>query len=258
LPGLPGPLGPPGLPGKEGRAGGPGKPGEIGEPGKTGLPGLRGPKGEAGETGPQGKPGVKGETGSSGRPGRKGEQGQPGGGAVYIRWGHTSCPSRGAQIVYSGIVAGPHSSHRGGGSNPQCLPLNPSYHKYHSGSQHDRSFIYGTEYERTDPLLPNSDNGDVPCAVCYVQTRSSMYMIPARYSCPIGWTREYYGFLMSERSTHHRTQYLCVDRSLTVLPNTLRKNRRGLEFFPVEGRCGSLPCPPYEETKELTCAVCTR
>ena len=228
MPGLPGPFGPPGLPGKEGRTGGPRKPGEVGEPGKIGLPGLRGPKGEAGETRPQGKPGVKGETGSSG------------------------------QIVYSGIVAGPHSSHSGGGSNPQCLPLNPSYHKYHSGSQHDRSFIYGTEYERTDPLLPNSDNIDVPCAVCYVQTRSSMYMIPARYSCPIGWTREYYGFLMSERSTHHRTQYLCVDRSLTVLPNTLRKDRRGLEFFPVEGRCGSLPCPPYEETKELTCAVCTK
>ena len=28
----------------------------------------------------------------------------------------------------------------------------------------------------------------------------------------------------------------------------------GLLFHFVEGRCGSLPCPPYEETKELTCA----
>jgi len=177
---------------------------------------------------------------------------------VYIRWGHTSCPSSGAQIVYSGIVAGPHSGHSGGGSNPQCLPLDPTYLRYHSGSQIDVSYIYGTEYERTNPLVPNSDDGDIPCAVCYVPTRSSMYMIPARYSCPSGWTREYYGYLMSERSTHHRTQYLCADQSFTVLRNTLHSDRGGLEFFPVEGRCGSLPCPPYEETKELTCAVCTR
>ena len=35
-------------------------------------------------------------------------------------------------------------------------------------------------------------------------------------------------------------------------------NIPGTRFFPVEGRCGSLPCPPYKETKELTCAVCTK
>jgi len=63
---------------------------------------------------------------------------------------------------------------------------------------------------------------------------------------------------MSERSTYHRTQYLCVDQSFTVISDTLRRDLGGLEFFPVEGRCGSLQCPPYEETKELTCAVCTR
>ena len=85
-----------------------------------------------------------------------------------------------------------------------------------------------------------------------------MYVIPARYSCPDGWTREYYGYLMSESYQHYRTHYLCVDRSFTVVPKSVKNDKMGLEFFPVEGRCGTLPCPPYEETKELTFAVCTK
>ena len=49
----------------------------------------------------------------------------------------------------------------------------------------------------------------------------------------------------------------CVDKSLTPIIGT-NHNHQGLLLGFVEGRCGSLPCPPYEETKELTCAVCTK
>ena len=35
-------------------------------------------------------------------------------------------------------------------------------------------------------------------------------------------------------------------------------NHDGALFYYTEARCGSLPCPPYEEEKELTCAVCTK
>ena len=203
--------------------------------------------------GSRGPPGVRGYSGS------KGQKGGSGGGVVYTRWGHYSCPQNtGARLLYTGRAAGPHYKHKGGGSNPQCLPLYPTYFKYHSGSQSDISYIYGTEYERTNPLVSNTDDGDVPCAVCYVPTRTSMYMIPARYSCPSGWTREYYGFLMSESYKHYRTQYLCVDSSFKIVSNSVKHDQAGQEFFPVEGRCGTLPCPPYEQTKELTCAVCTK
>ena len=49
----------------------------------------------------------------------------------------------------------------------------------------------------------------------------------------------------------------CVDAS----PETViggQVERQGAFIYHVEPRCGSLPCPPYEEEKEMTCAVCTK
>jgi len=31
-----------------------------------------------------------------------GLEGEPSGGVAYVRWGHNSCPSTGAKLVYSG------------------------------------------------------------------------------------------------------------------------------------------------------------
>ena len=45
------------------------------------------------------------------------------GGIVYVRWDHESCPDGGAQLVYAGRAGGSYYDHRGGGSNPQWLPL---------------------------------------------------------------------------------------------------------------------------------------
>jgi hypothetical protein len=37
--------------------------------------------------------------------------------------------------------------------------------------------------------VPNREQHDAPCAVCYIPTRHSVIMIPAKTSCPSGWTR---------------------------------------------------------------------
>ena len=53
------------------------------------------------------------------------------------------------------------------------------------------------------------------------------------------------------------TQYTCMDSH----PDTLhggRSDKNGYLFYPVEGRCGSLKCPPYVEGRELTCVVCSK
>ena len=83
--------------------------------------------------------------------------------------------------------------------------------------------------------------------------------MPAKYTFPEDWTTEYYRYLMAERShpSHKRFLFLCVDESLTSVIGS-KHNHDGFLFYRVEGRCGSLPCPPYEETKEVTCAVCTK
>ena len=157
--------------------------------------------------------------------------------------------------MYAGRAGGSNYENRGGGGNPQCLPSNPNFYKTISGSQ-NYAYMYGAEYEETNRLVANSHNRDVPCAVCYVPTRGTLYMMPARYTCPSGWTREYFGYLMSEGYAHHRSQFSCVDHSLKTIGSS--HNHNGFLFYSVEGVCGSLPCPPYARDKELSCAVCTR
>ena len=82
-------------------------------------------------------------------------------------------------------------------------------------------------------------------------------MIPAKYTCASGWTREYFGYLMSEHYQSYRSQFSCVDHSLTPVIGS-GHDHGAFRFYPVEGQCGSLPCPPYSRDKELSCAVCTK
>ena len=73
-----------------------------------------------------------------GQKGMKGDNEKKSGGIVYVRWGHDQCPST-AQLVYSGRAGGPHYTQAGGGSNPQCLPLDPNFLALISGNQDARS-----------------------------------------------------------------------------------------------------------------------
>ena len=100
-------------------------------------------------------------------------------------------------------------------------------------------------------------NADIPCAVCHASNRTAVYMVPAKYTCPTGWIREYYGYLMAEYYDDYRSQFVCTDVSLKQVPGTANFNGGCLLHF-VEGRCGSLPCPPYDGTSELSCAICTK
>ena len=190
-------------------------------------------KGNKGEKGTIGSPGSTGLTGPKGAPGQKsmkGDKEERIGGTVYVRWGHYHLPST-AQllllIVYSGRAEGSHNKHSGGGSNLQCLPLDPNFLRGISGNQRWRALIYsyGAEYVAatdSNSHLHGRDHHDVPCAVCHVSNRTAVYMVPAKYTCPTGWIREYYGYLMSSLhgSNRHRTQYTCMDTALKPVPGS--------------------------------------
>ncbi len=195
--------------------------------------------------------------------GEKGERGPPGpysGGAVYIRWGRTTCPSTsGTEKVYSGLAGGTYYNHNGGGANYLCLPHNPQYLGYHRGG-YGASYLYGAEYEtyREGPLnFRSMDEHNVPCAMCYTPRRGTVIMLPARYSCPSGWTQEYYGYLMSDHRNHQRTSFECMDINAESVPGSARDDNGALFYF-SQAACTGLPCPPYDTQKEITCAVCTR
>ena len=278
-PGPQGPVGPPGPTTVDPRLQGPpgvqGSPGVIGPKGSVGPPGPQGPPGPTGERGPRGENGEKGQMGNTGSqgppgsPGQRGLTGSPGpigppgpttttGGAVYIRWGRTTCPSTpGTELVYAGLAGGSHYSHSGGGANKLCLSTNPQYLNYQPGNQ-GTAYLYGAEYRSFDRQPFHSMHlHNVPCAVCSV-SRGRLLMIPARTSCPSSWTREYYGYLMSERHNHvGRSTFECMDSSPESIPGSAG-NIEGALFYHNEATCTGLPCPPYVAGREVTCAVCTK
>ena len=58
--------------------------------------------------------------------------------------------------------------------------------------------------------------------MCYVPSRTTLYMIPTKYTCPKNWTIEYYGYLMAEQNHahHYRFQFTCVDELLKPIIGT--------------------------------------
>ncbi|XP_006813908.1 uncharacterized protein LOC100366899 [Saccoglossus kowalevskii] len=178
-------------------------------------------------------------------------------GTLYTRWGRKTCPLS-AELVYDGVMGGAYYSHTGGGANYQCLTLNPKWDEPMSGYEDYSGKMYGTEFETIhfNPLSHLQDYEAV-CAVCLVNSRSRVLMIPGTNECPSEeWTREYYGYLMTQRYELERTEFICVDRNAEARYAS-EDNDQGALLHPVEGICGSLPCGPYIDGYELTCVVCT-
>jgi len=94
----------------------------------------------------------------------------------------------------AGFVGGSYYKDSGGGVNYQCMPPDPQYNRVNTGSFYG-SWISGTEYESNYyGIFSNSAHDqNVPCARCYTENRPALMMIPAKRSCPSGWTQEYEG-----------------------------------------------------------------
>ena len=183
---------------------------------------------------------------------------------TYTRWGRTSCPNdTNAQLVYSGRAGGTHYLSRGGSADKICLPDDPDYipGSINLSSNQHKSVVQGAEYEvyYADPIGPLTyiHNHNVPCAVCDVPTRSRAIMIPATTVCPLTWTREYYGYLMSEHDGHYRSSYTCLDVDPESVAGT-GNNTNASVFYHTITNCNGLSCPPYESNRMLSCVVCTK
>ena len=178
----------------------------------------------------------------------------PPGAVSYFRWGNSTC-SVGADIIYSGVVAGSYSSHSGAAVDPLCLHPDPQYLQYQNGYQ-KHVYVYGAEYQiDSNSPLNNANDRNVPCALCTVYGRTSVITIPSRTECPSGWRREYYGYLMAGYySQSAATQFTCVDKDLQQIPGS-GDNTNGYLFYTAETQCDQhIPC----SDKELTCVVCTK
>ena len=253
-----------GNPGRDGRDGQPGPPGACTTcpPGETGLPGEAGPPGEngpPGEAGPPGKAGHPGGTGPPGPPGPKGERNESPYGSIYVRWGRTDC-ANGGQVLYSGLASGSRYTEHGGTSDTHCLPDTPQYLSQDTSATYVGK-LYGMEFEIYGSSFPLTHllDTNMPCAVCYIATRSTVFTIPARYTCPTGFTREYYGYMMTESNIagRHRKDTICVDKDTVPIPGSAANNNPSVVYL-MQASCNGLPCPPYNTRKALTCAVCSK
>ena len=103
----------------------------------------------------------------------------------------------------------------------------------------------------------NLHQENAPCSVCR-SSRPTVIMIPGRNQCYNGWTLEYKGYLVAGFSNRTAaSEYICLDDNPDVVPGG-QADQNGALLYLVEGRCGSLPCPPYVHGRELTCAVCSK
>jgi len=120
--------------------------------------------------------------------------------------------------------------------------MDPNFLTPISGDQKYRALMYGAEYETftdSNGHVHGHHDFDV-CTICSVS-----FLVIAMQST-------WFLFLL-------HTQYTCFDAALITKPiSGSSANNNGLVFYFVEGRCGSLPCPPYDSTGKLLCAVCTK
>ena len=187
-------------------------------------------------------------------------EGLPGptsGGATYIRWRKSSCPGvTGTELVYSGIAGGSWYTQDGGRSNYLCLPEDPGYSSTltNRALRQNHLFIHGAEYH--NPIQGTHDH-NFPCAVCHVSTRPTVVMIPAKASCPPIWTREYYGYLMTEYKTYRQATFECVDQAMESLRGSQARTNGAIFVYSEATFFSGLPCPPYSDHQELNCVVCT-
>ena len=151
-------------------------------------------------------------------------------GVSFTRWGNNECPQM-TELVYSGRMVDLWSS------TPHCLPLSPTFPSELNRIQRQE-------------VIHKADKGNssVPCAVCYSGRHSTVLMQPARHICARGWSMLYKGLLVTNQAS-----LLCTD---ITLKSSQTKTLNGYHY--VKASCDILPCPPYDNTSNLTCAVCIK
>jgi len=189
-----------------------------------------------------------------------------GSGVTYIRYGRTTCDAE-ATALYSGYTASSYFNEGyGGGTNYLCLPEVPQWanNTKKDGFQGGPK-LFGTEYELIDFPFSTANNvgksllqNDAPCVLCYVPTRSAQIMIPARTDCPSGWTKDYWGFLVTSHHGHQNNKdFVCLDQTPEVRTGGSADTNGALFYF-VESTCTALPCPKYGDGWEISCVVCSK
>ena len=173
-------------------------------------------------------------------------------GAVYTRWGNSSCPNSAAQL-YTGYMAA--SPTAGGGATHLCLNSRLGLDSYNFQSNNNPK-LNRVEFSNNGALgmMASLEHLDVVCSVCQAPGRSWGLTVAGRFDCPAGFAADYNGYLMAELSTAERTNYICVDGDAQGVPGSTT-NHNSATLFPTE-TADSLSSN-YVNGREVTCAQCS-
>ena len=166
-------------------------------------------------------------------------------------------------------MVGPDAYSVGGGSNFQCLPLDPDLAPSEAGTyarynQLRPVHVSVNEVNNGNKALPHSQH--LPCVTCEASQRPAQMMIPAKSRCPSGWNSEYKGYLMSSAtatSNNYRMEYVCIDSK----PESIRSKSSPTKWYGAvlyyatadcDGDNNIDYCPPYKNLQPLQCVVCTK
>ena len=180
-------------------------------------------------------------------------------GDVYTRWGRSVCPI-GAHELYKGQAVSLRYDHTGGGVNPLCITLKPSWANvsgYSDGSQHGGKVYSAILYPGNGlPSLQHVNGRAVPCVACYVTDRQA-FMAAGQTDCPSGWRLEYAGYLFAAYYNHQKSDWTCVDKN----PESYLSSSGSSYWYPAEIKCGTIGCSNrpggYVANREVTCIVCS-
>ena len=182
------------------------------------------------------------------------EQNKP---STYERLGHSECPdTEGTSSIYTGFIVGFSTT---GPTTFRCLPTEKGSVKYYNdtfskytGSEPEVHYLNLTEYQT---FRPGKTNFDATCALCSVSVRNFIQMIPATYECPEGWTREYYGYLMTG---FFSTTFVCVDIEMEGFQNSADAAPNHPTLHHVTAHYKISHSDEYLDGKVLSCAVCSK
>lgn len=97
------------------------------------------------------------------------------------------------------------------------------------------------------------------CAVCENRAVSSTFTLFGKDVCPEGYVSDYtgYGFASRYCCSYQKTNYICLDNKPQEYARRTGTNYNQGIVWPMEASCGSLPCPPYSQNREVLCAQCS-
>ena len=180
--------------------------------------------------------------------------------STYNRIGNKQCPDvPGTSLVYYGFTAGFQAAT--GATTFSCLPLSVEHISYYdpAESQYTNSsqvqFVNVTEY-RT--FIPNRNNYASYCALCKVEGRNTIQVIPATDTCiDSSWTEEYNGYLMTDNLA---TTFTCVDKKMQPVTGTREPGDTApkLRHIAVPHHLGEGLPNEYQPNKVLSCVVCSK